>query len=116
MSAAWYWVRDLSFALSTLHQQLATALNTTACAFTHDLGHLRTNNGRTRCVRQVRQQLTGGAGPGSKDRSSPYGTPKAMRSPMASPLISDPKAMAALDLNPGTTRVVRRAACSAYLL
>jgi len=45
--------------------------------------------------------------PGSKDRSSPYGTPKALRSPMASPLISDPKAMAALDLNPGTTRVVR---------
>ena len=56
---------------------------------------------------QVRQQLTGGSVPGSKDRSSPYGTPKALRSPMASPLISDPKAMAALDLNPGTTRVVR---------
>jgi len=59
----------------------------------------------------VRQQLTGGSVPGSKDRSSPYGTPKALRSPMASPLISDPKAMAALDLNPGTTRVVRTPLC-----
>ena len=54
--------------------------------------------------------------PGSKDRSSPYGTPKALRSPMASPLISDPKAMAALDLNPGTTRVVRAPLCSPALL
>lgn len=54
----------------------------------------------------MRQQLTGGGVP-VKDRSSPYGTPKALRSPMSSPLISDPKAMAALDLNPGISKMVR---------
>ena len=72
--------------------------------------NIKPQRGNLSCaaVQQVRQQLTGGSVPGSKDRSSPYGTPKALRSPMASPLISDPKAMAALDLNPGTTRVVRR--------
>ena len=42
-----------------------------------------------------------------KDRSSPYGTPKSLRSPMSSPLISDAKFMAALDLNPGVAKGVR---------
>ena len=58
------------------------------------------------CTRQVRQQLTSAGGP-VKDRSSPYGTPKSLRSPIASPLISDVQGIAALDLNPGVTPVVR---------
>lgn len=37
---------------------------------------------------QVRAQLVGAK---PKDRSSPYGTPKGVRSPLASPLVTDPQ-------------------------
>jgi len=37
---------------------------------------------------QVRAQLVGAK---PKDRSSPYGTPKGLRSPLASPLVTDPQ-------------------------
>ena len=40
------------------------------------------------CAVQVRAQL---AGAKPKDRSSPYGTPKGLRSPLASPLVTDPQ-------------------------
>jgi LsmAD domain len=51
---------------------------------------------------KVRLSLTGT----SLNRSSPYGTPKGgMRSPLQSPLISDPLKVAALNLEPGMTKV-----------
>lgn len=41
-----------------------------------------------RALAQVRAQLVGAK---PKDRSSPYGTPKGLRSPLASPLVTDPQ-------------------------
>jgi hypothetical protein len=57
---------------------------------------------------KVRMSLTGGSSLSkslSKSRSSPYGTPKGMKSPLMSPLISDPLKVAALNLEPGVTKV-----------
>ncbi|KAK9825893.1 hypothetical protein WJX81_002516 [Elliptochloris bilobata] len=52
--------------------------------------------------KKVRAQL---AGAKPKDRSSPYGTPKGLRSPLASPLVTDPQQMDALNLQLGVPRV-----------
>ncbi|KAK9811701.1 hypothetical protein WJX72_008616 [[Myrmecia] bisecta] len=49
---------------------------------------------------KLREHLTGT----KKDRSSPYGTPKGLKSPLASPLVGNPAKLEALDLNPGTAR------------
>jgi hypothetical protein len=57
--------------------------------------------------------LTGGSSLSKslgKSRSSPYGTPKGMKSPLMSPLISDPLKVAALNLEPGMSKV----GCSAH--
>jgi hypothetical protein len=50
---------------------------------------------------KIRSSLTGVR----KDWSSPYGTPKGLKSPLHSPLISDPHNVAALNLEPGVTKV-----------
>eukprot|EP00879_Flechtneria_rotunda_P008966 GHRR01009388.1.p1 GENE.GHRR01009388.1~~GHRR01009388.1.p1 ORF type:complete len:818 (+),score=319.97 GHRR01009388.1:195-2456(+) len=52
---------------------------------------------------KVRLSLTGASL--NKNRSSPYGTPKGLKSPLLSPLISDPLKVAALNLEPGVTKV-----------
>ena len=54
---------------------------------------------------QVRAQLVG---PKPKDRSSPYGTPKGLRSPLASPLVTDPQQVCPPYRNP----VCVRAGCA----
>jgi hypothetical protein len=51
----------------------------------------------------------------SKSRSSPYGTPKGLKSPLMSPLISDPLKVAALNLEPGVTKVRLRGVGDWYL-
>jgi hypothetical protein len=55
--------------------------------------------------------LTGGSFT-TKNRSSPYGTPKGLKSPLMSPLISDPLKVAALNLEPGVTKVSAAAAAA----
>lgn len=52
-------------------------------------------------VNKMRLSLTGG----SLTKNSPYGTPKGLKSPLLSPLISDPQKLAALNLEPGVTKV-----------
>lgn len=51
---------------------------------------------------KIRLQMTGAK---KLDRSSPYGTPKGLRSPLSSPLVGNASNMEALDLNPGVMRV-----------
>eukprot|EP00878_Enallax_costatus_P018421 GHUV01019393.1.p1 GENE.GHUV01019393.1~~GHUV01019393.1.p1 ORF type:complete len:108 (+),score=13.84 GHUV01019393.1:334-657(+) len=54
-------------------------------------------------VNKMRMSLTGGSL--TKNRTSPFGTPKGMKSPLLSPLINDPQKLAALNLEPGVTKV-----------